>query len=52
MTRARRRTSEYEGDEDKEMKDGEGEDRRGPVPDTLVFAKCRGIPESRDLDFR
>ncbi|KYM78055.1 hypothetical protein ALC53_11522 [Atta colombica] len=25
---------------------------RGPVPDILVFAKCRGIPESRDLDFR
>lgn len=49
------------GEEDKEMRDGERErqrgrmlrgDRRGLVPDILVFAKCRGIPESCDLDFR
>jgi len=45
-----------DGEKEMERKDeegGRGEDvGRGPVPDILVFAKCRGIPESRDLDFR
>lgn len=45
---------EKEKDEEGEDKEGGrwGRDRRGPVPDILVFAKCRGIPKSRDLDFR
>jgi len=46
--------------ESKEMRSGKGGRKKGgtmqetsqrPVPDILVFAKYREIPECRDLDF-